>query len=209
MPSRILCVASWLCLSSLVLVLPDVQSQEAKTQSSKIELHLSLARKSFPLGTPVKATVQIANRGSETIFVPNEIHLSGGFASMLDVWLEDARGRPLLSSSGAADGWGRGTAADFCKAVVENWAALPPGHFYGRAIDLTADVYIAVKVPGRYRMRARYISNGMNSASQDNPLAGQQEKIAALPFMDWKGEIESNPIWIEITSPAGRRTKQK
>ena len=183
----------------------QAEPQGAKAGPPKIEFRLSLAKRSFALGSPVRATVQIVNRSRETVLVPSEFN---GLVSHIDVWLEDANGRPLPATSGALDTWGRRN-EDFCGLLLMHWLPLAPGHSYGRTMEITPQVYVAAKKPGRYRVRARYVSRGLRDATHNNPLADHQDKIARLPFQDWEGKIESNAVWIEIISPYEQSSKQK
>ena len=80
------------------------------------------------------------------------------------------------------------------------WIALSPGHFYGGEVVMTSDFFPVLKAPGRYRIQGKYHSRGFLAKDINNPLLQYAQELKQLPFEAWVGEIETNSVWIEITS---------
>jgi hypothetical protein len=161
----------------------------------KIELDLSPLKRSYLLRRSVMVRIDLRNVGNDRIFIPSEIHTSGGFPSEVQLWWEDSQGKDLPASGGASDRFGP-PREDFLKLLLENWVVLPPGYSYGCTIDATTGVELSK--PGKYQVRAKYRAYEMDSKSMNNPLGAHLDKIPTLPFPAWKGEVESNAISIEI-----------
>lgn len=139
--------------------------------------------------------VEVRNVGSERIFVPSEI--GRGF-SKVQFWWEESEGKGLLGIANSVDRIGP-PHEDFLKLLVENWVVLPPGYSYENSVDASSNVAELPK-PGRYRIRAKYVAYDMNSTSLNNPRGAYLDRISSLPFPAWKGEVECDPVWIEITA---------
>jgi hypothetical protein len=180
-------------------VLADLSANATQSDKStiptepQIEVHLSALKRSYLVKRPVMVRVEIRNIGRERIFVPSEI---GRGLSDLQFWWKDSKGNDLQGMGGAIDGWGRPPHDDFTKLLLENWMVLPPGYSYSTSVDAT--ISVDEPKPGRYRVRAKYTVSEMDSKSMNNPLGGYLDKIPSLPFLAWKGEVESNSISIEI-----------
>jgi hypothetical protein len=159
----------------------------------QIEVHLSGLKRSYLVKRPVIVKVEVRNIGRERFFVPSEIGRGG---SELEFWWEGSKGNDLQGMGGAIDGWGRPPQEDFTKLLLENWIVLPPGYSYSTSVDAT--ISVNEPKPGRYQVKARYTVSEMDSKSMNNPLGAYLDKIPLLPFPAWKGEVESNPISIEI-----------
>lgn len=186
----------------LALLCPRVTvGQDANCESNSLRLRLSIAKQKYGVGEPILVKVELSNDGREPIFVGSQIPVNETWIYRLTLGIDDEDGN---SSPGL---WGGRFVAppdpkdSFASALAKAWIALPAGYSYGTTIEIDSDMFEFLKKPGRYRLRAKYVSLGMDVPLYYNAVAKKPEEMAKLPFAGWKGETEGNSLWIEIGPP--------
>lgn len=160
-----------------------------------ISLRLSVPHHTYKIGKPIPAHIEISNKGKETLLVCRDL------TSPCPCYLEFETRDP----AGHTRGWK--TAADrtdgppepFPKVLISNWIALAPNYSYGKKTDVWA-AFESKPRPGRYKLRANLFSFGPNEDSMNNELRLYPKEVAALPYSGWKGEVDSNWVWIDIVT---------
>jgi hypothetical protein len=170
-------------------------TQESKAGDASIELKLSVQKKVIRPGGSLEVRVEIWNTGSRDIFVGQNLD-SPGSISELSLRLEGGV-EPSGETAGVAGDSLRDP--DFVRVLSKYWIPLPPGHFYGRVVKMYPDSFPKLDKRGRYRLRAEYSCIGFPTSGGINGLELDPEQSARLPFKAWKGKIESNSVWIEVS----------
>jgi hypothetical protein len=186
-----------LLLSLLFLNSSGLQGgQESKAGKASIELRLSVQKKVIRPGGSLEVRVEIWNIGSRDIFVGQNLD-SPGSISELSLRLEGG-----VEPSGETAGVAGDSLPDpdFVRVLTRYWLPLPPGHFYGRIVKMYPDAFPKLDKRGRYRLRAEYSCIGFPTWGKGhNGLELDPEQSARLPFKAWKGKVESNSVWIEVS----------
>jgi hypothetical protein len=197
--SALYCCAA-LLLSLLFLNSSGLQGgQESKTGKESIELKLSVQKKVIRPGGSLEVRVEIWNTGSRDIFVGQNLDRRGSI-SELSLHLEGGVEPPGPGVASAGDSLND---PNFASVLSKYWIPLPPGHFYGRVVKMYPDSFPKLDKLGRYRLKAEYLcigfpTEGINGRGM-NGLELDPEQSAKLPFKAWKGKIESNSVWIEVS----------
>lgn len=199
-PSQFVALFAAFCISytppsSREPAAPQTSSQMRELSPGNLSVRISAKGNAFHAGDTLKLRVVLSNTGNDTIFVPNQIEMSGC-----------ARGSVrIFSLKGAAfPGQGQGCAADcgrpsedapklppIASVVVGDWVPLPPGYAYSRDIES-----YALGKPGKYLIGGDYTAVGIVGDCRGNYSA---EDIAKLPYRLWTGQVDTNSIWIEVT----------
>jgi hypothetical protein len=157
-----------------------------------ISLRLSVPHHTYKIGKPIPAYIEISNKGKETLLVCRD--LTSPCPCYLEFETRDHSG----GWKSAADG-PDGPPEPFPKVLISNWIALAPNSSYGKQTDVWA-AFESKPRPGRYKLRAILSSFGPNEDSMNNELRVYPEEVAALPYSGWKGEVDSNWVWIDIVT---------
>jgi hypothetical protein len=161
------------------------QQVRASEERPEVRLTLSVPRNSFKLGEPIPVRLEIANEGQSDFLVGRALRL-GVYTDPSYIWIgvTDTAGKAspvtgisLYSITETDAGW---------------WIALAPKHFYGTEFNLDRGTHEFLKIPGRYRLEATYVSSGGATA------AIPSENIESRKV--WHGKIASNTVSVEIGS---------
>jgi hypothetical protein len=185
------------------------KSLPAQGNNRQIEVRISAKSKIIRAGQPLELRVEIRNVGGAQLFIEKDIYEP---CSHSPLTLSLDLGPPLKPGLG---GWG--CAADciddpkqsFANRLVERWISLPAGHFYGALVSIDPDFFPELKTPGRWRLRGKYSSGGdLTSSICLSPVPLDRHLTDALPYRAWKGQEETNVVWIRVLSPR-RASKSK
>jgi hypothetical protein len=170
------------------------ETNSSTTQASSLKLTISAKNLHLHPGDTLKLRVEIKNIGYDPIFVYKEIALSTCSVANLRIF-------PIKGNAFPGPGW---ACASDCfpvkpndpaknpieSVVLRGWTLLPPGYTYSRELPT-----YPVGGPGRYLIRGDYSSQGLT----DGCLTFSQEEVSSLPHQVWKGSVETNSLWIEVT----------
>jgi hypothetical protein len=186
---------SFLFLNSTLLSSGLQGTQESKAGEASIELRLTVQKKVIRPGGSVEVRVEIWNIGSREIFVGQNFD-SPSNISELSLHLEGGVEPPSEIGATASDSL---RDPNFASVLSKYWIPLPSGHFYGRVVNMYPDSFPKLDNRGRYRLRAEYFCLGFPTSGGINGLELDPEQSARLPYKAWKGKIESNSVWIEVS----------
>lgn len=155
----------------------------ANSKNSPVQLVLTAVRPVVRIGgAPVRVRVELQNNGQDDFIVGERL------LPILNAWtyivldIVDSAGHPLQGASM--------TVEMPSSARNGSWTRIAPGHYYGIEYELDTRYYPALNHPGRYKLRAKYISKGGNTpASPDWQVPS---------FKVWEGEITSNTVTITV-----------
>jgi hypothetical protein len=179
----------------------DAFRQDEAGRSAELEIRISPTKSRVTLGDALSLRVEIWNVGTRNLFVcrdflsgPCDLRLSFDplakvehFGLAADCVPYELETHPPPSQKG-----------DFAKTLVDDWIAISPSHFYGAAVELKPSWYPELKVPGHYRISARYSSGGLLEQHCYYKLRPFREDVTKLPAESWIGEIESNVVAVQV-----------
>jgi hypothetical protein len=202
---KVLRIACFLCLG----VVAPARTISARTigggeEEPSLRLRIWTQRGTYIQGHEIPVRVELTNNSSKDVYVGR------------DFWTNASPGRVRLSVV-AMDGHNfPGTESsvglpapvvlsDFPKALLEWCFSLPPGYSYSSSTTLQEFVAGSGLLPGVYKVRAIYVSNGIDTDTVFNPLLGHPDELVSLQAQNWQGEIASNELVIRIvaTRPKG------
>jgi hypothetical protein len=172
-----------------------------KRGEKDVRVKLSAKQKQLKPGDTLVLHVEITNNGAEDIYVPRMLTTSGCVISQLKI---------VILQGPRHEGPGKGRAVD-CSELATNdlrkapidyvltngWLLLPRGYSY--AGDVSTDY--TLHKPGRYLMGGKYASDGFYRSC----LAGYEAELSRLRYEVWTGEVQLNPIWIEVIKPGRKK----
>jgi hypothetical protein len=176
------------------------QPQSKQDQKAEIAVSLAVTRNSFVVGETIEVRVEIRNAGDTSIFVGRELYLNTDWIHSLELSLEDESGNASGYMRSGRDKFPPDPEQSIATSLAKGWIALSPGHFYGTTLRIYPQSFEFLQKPGRYRLYGKYVSHGVDAPFYYNPLAYKVEAVSQLPYRFWKGEIDTNSVWIEIVS---------
>lgn len=170
------------------------ETNPSTPQANSLKITISAKNRHLHPGDTLNLWVELKNVGYEPIFVYNEIVLSTCSLANLRIF-------PVKGNAFPGPGWG---CAGDCfpmkandpvknpigRVVLRGWTLLPPGYTYARELPT-----YPVGGPGRYLIRGDYSSQGL----LDDCVTFSNEEVSSLPHQIWKGSVETNSLWIEVT----------
>ncbi len=185
------------CLLLLCLAGSPIQSPAQKTNGNAVEwpppspsaeslhvvLNLATSSESMRIGdAPVTLRVELRNNGTETFYASRDLGstLNAPGYVVIEVTNEANVTRSLYELHAYL-----GLTAPF-----QWWLGIDPQHYYGTSLSLEPALYDAIKVPGTYKLTARYVSEG-------GTVPPSPEWSVPIHWA-WKGEIKSNAIKFKI-----------
>ncbi len=193
-----LCSSFWSIQSSVP------RANQHPDEPAPISVKLVPVKSTFAAGEEVRIDVQILNIGKTDIFVGRKIPEIANWIYSLNVAVVDKHGNVLPQLVGTLDVRPADPKEEFSRAVIRDWILLPPGYYIGTTIILDPNDYKGLDKPGQYEILAQYSSMGMDAPLYYNRLRLEPEKIGQLAYKSWKGQVESNSVWITILPKATR-----
>ena len=172
--------------------------------SRRLEVRISPKSRVLRAGQTLELRIEIRNVGNVELFVQKDIYQPCSH-SPLSLSLD--LGPPLKPGSERL-----GCAADcidnpkesFANRLVERWISLPEGHFYGTVVSIDPNLFPELKTPGRWRLRGKYASGGdLTSSICLSPVPLDRQLTDALPYKAWRGQEETNIVWIKVLPSRG------
>jgi|ERR1051325_1095839 hypothetical protein len=189
-------------LSNMLVLSGHLRSQSQPPENAKpqIVVRISANHQRFYPGEDVRLRVEIWNQSERDLFVFKDIDTIDNALAKIDL---------VLYYKGHSIGPKTMLVADcFCserasypplsEELPRHWIALAPHHFYGGEVILSLAQFKKPQVPGRYLIKGRYSSRGFLAEDMNNPLLHYAKELKQLPYEAWVGEVETNPLWIEI-----------
>ena len=171
--------------------------------AQKINVRISSAKAKVQPGEGLRLRVEICNEGSESVYVATTFDGPDNALARLKISLFH-NGSPVDGPKETSAGdYGRYAADDhrrppLAELFSKYWVALAPGHFYGGEFVVGPSSFPQLNAPGKYMVRGTYASGGFLSEGMNNPLASDVEEVGRMRYQAWVGEVETNPIWIEV-----------
>jgi len=176
----------------------------AQGNNRQIEVRISAKSRVIKAGQPLELRVEIRNVGNAELFIEKDIYQP---CSHSPLTLSLDLGPPLkpgLERLACAADCIDDPKVSFANRLVERWISLPAGHFYGAVVSIDPDFFPELKTPGRWRLRGKYSSGGdLTSSICLSPVPLDRHLTDALPYKAWKGQEETNVVWIRVLSPRG------
>ncbi len=169
----------------------------------RIAVQISAERVRFHPGEDIRLHVELWNEGRRDVFVSKDIEtrFSNALATIdLTLYHGKEADRPttvVFSDSFSSE---RASYPPLISELPRYWIALPPQHFYGGEVVMSASSFKGLSVPGRYRIQGKYQARGFLAQDINNPLAHYFQELKQLPYEAWVGEVETNSVWIEVTN---------
>ena len=188
----------YLVESLLVVLVCGVPVQAALPQAgpskpTPLELHILIGRRTFRVGESITIRVELVNVGREDVFVGRSLDPIANAPSYVKLHFEDKHGNIFP---------GEELTVDFSQdAINQWWIPVEAGNYYGTEIKIDNTSYPFLSTPGKYLIRATYVSKGGVTP------ANVKWRIPA--YRVWKGELHSNSVWIEILTPPPEPKKKK
>jgi hypothetical protein len=171
------------------------------TNSNEVTVRIEAVKTRILQGETLILRVEVCNEGREAVFVARNI------SDHLSLFIQhgpELQSSMLRSAKDFAHSSNK-SSEPFANLLAKYWLPLGPGSFYGQRIEMNSDSYPQLRIPGRYLIKAQYISGGLFVGGLNDPFSDRKEEISQLPFPAWIGDIQAIPIWIEVTAP----TRQK
>ena len=178
----------------------------------QLEVRLTPLKKATRAGEPLKVRVEIRNTSPATFFIAKDIYELCGPFSPLSLRLELGPPMKPQPGHGCASDCLWDSKATFARRLVTAWTSLPAGNFYGTVISMYPDEFPQLNTPGRWRLRGTYKSTGDLSTEyclDASPVANNKELIDNLPYKAWRGQVDSNTVWIEVLPRVDSSTSKK
>jgi hypothetical protein len=188
-------------IMTLVCVLGSLTLQPQT--GPEIAIKIASTRKHYVTGERVRIRVELTNLGNRDLLVGRELTGYGSNPADITFQVWNSAGKAMPGEKNAGDCVSRQNPDSVATAVLKRWIALPPASSYVSTVDFSPSP--PLEEPGRYRIVATYESGGVEAQYWSDCLKATPEEIANLPFAAWKGEVNSNPIWIEVARPPGGR----
>jgi hypothetical protein len=166
-------------------------------KAPKLELRLIPVKRSILVGEQLKLRVELWNVGPDDVIVAQNLDSTFGNSS-LSLSLDTGHG--LESFGFVADRIPENTEPDFEQTFVTSWLTLNKNHFYGTYVYMDPIEFRHLRIPGRYRIQAQYLSRGILSTPGWNGSFLKQTDIDKLPIKAFAGSLDSNDINIIVTS---------
>ncbi len=176
------------------------QGQRGSNQPTeqRILVRLSLIKRTFPLGDPLKLKVEVANQGSLPFLVCNGISTRTGGACRLEFRLTDSHGRASPAVQLISDSFSSNPSTDPVSAIVGSWLLLRPGDSFVTSAVLDSSFFTFLNEPGKYKLSATYSSTGLSYPPTYRQLGLTEKTIESLSFQSWGGKISTNEVSFEI-----------
>ena len=178
------------CTASLIA------QQNVTSKQSPIVVELSAKKTIIYPGGMLKLHVEVKNQGNLPLYIPKDISevnqrfvLSVHFGSS-----SEGSGTMAVGDRGI---FAPGHVPPFANLLSMDWIVLDPGMFYGRDIDVYANAFPRLRIPGTYTITGRYTSYGFRES-----LRGFEEDTSKLPFKAWEGGVDTNPVKILVARAA-------
>jgi len=178
-------------LFSICALMP-LLGQETQSRASErppLVVELSAKKSTICPGGLLTLGVTIRNNGNKDLFIERSIDQQ---LDVFTLYLQYGSKTETARTVGVGDYFGT-SRPPFPALLAQNWIALGPGKFYGGEVVMNPKDFPHLRVPGRYLVKGQY-------SSGDFPLRGYEDEVSKLPFKGWKGRIETNSIWIEVTN---------
>ncbi len=171
----------WVMLLSALFWVQASASQSTPGESnSQISVRISTEKSRFRPGEDVPLRVEIWNEGNQDLYVCKEIEadISNALARIdLTLYYGTEAERPTST-----------LVVDFPLSeneLPEHWIAIPPQHFYGGRVVMSASSFEKLKMPGRYRIQGKYSSRGFRVEDINDP---QRRRL--FLYKVWAGTVE-------------------
>jgi hypothetical protein len=177
-------------LPALLLFGRSVASQRMEAELPPLELTVAIPKSTFPVAERIPVYVKLTNKSDHEVLVGRYLTPLQNAPSSLQLIVEDTTGRispgPIIYIEVNA------------KAVQAWWLGLPPSHSYGFDQWLDEKSYPVLDKPGKYCIRAIYVSSGTKLVSDNTSNLDKQKRSPAKSNV-WKGELRSSPVCVDIT----------
>jgi len=178
----------------LLCAVPIVPQQLVTNNQTPIVVELSAKKSVVYPGEMLTFHVVIKNQGTSPLYIPRDIsEINQRFVLSLRY------GSKKEGSGSMAVGdtfFPPGEVPPFAKLLSTQWIVLDPG-MYGCDIEVYANEFPRLRVPGTYYFTGRYASHGFHEN-----LRGFEQDTGKLPFKAWEGEVETNSVKIVVTRAA-------
>ena len=198
-PWKALLLLSWVLIFS---VYPQAQNQSSQDAKSQVVVRIYPNHHRFYPGEDVHLRIEIWNEGEKDIFVSKDIStINNALAKInLDLYYNDQIIGPKTAVYADCFCSQRPNYPPLSTELPRYWITLSAKHFYEGEVVLSLASLKKPKVPGRYLIKGKYSSRGFLPEDINNPLLHYAEELKQLPYEAWVGEVETNPVWIEIAN---------
>jgi len=195
-----------LLLFSLTGIAPaqNTPLRTAITYYRGLEVHVTPEKQAFVQNAAIRLRVEFRNEGSTSIRVGRQVGSSTEAPFRLSARIEDSQGRlihdPLQDRPELP-------CVDLRESDIQHptlWIELAPGSTYSTTLDLAAKALKNAR-PGLYKIQGHYRSYGVLSGGHCMNFprnAVPKNSSDGSTGTEWKGEVDTNTVWIRILSPS-------
>ena len=177
----------------------------SRNESTRIAVKLSLSKKSFTVGEPIPAKVEISNTGDVPVLIANEVVMSTSTSpSLIKFEMKDDRGRAVPASFHTRETFGQTVEPNPAIAFLKWLLLLNPGYSLSTIFMIDSELFETMDKPGTYTLSALYTSNGLAYPPVLAVIGVTENDVKSLPFVTWTGNIRTNELTFKITSTRSR-----
>ncbi len=150
--------------------------------------------------------LEVSNIGDSSLLVANFADLYEGAEAYLDIELSNSKGLLSPRAGMVIDRFPSSTKEQKSplEIVLNSFVLLRPGTSYVQRIPLSQHLS-AMRyeiIPGTYKVRAYYSSNGLFYPPAYQTLGLTEEDVRSLPFQAWHGKVPTNELSFTILPSA-------
>lgn len=185
---------------SLTMHMATATTTKTSQMTTPIEVSISTENGTVRLGDPITLRVKIHNRSEENLLVGRQVGTLMNAPFRLALSIQDATGKkveqaqedlvelPCLDLREKEDG------------MLKWWVPLSPDSSYTTTVPVHTRRLRGKLAPGMYRLGGWYRSFGMLEGGHCGP-AKARTNSQQIAMRAWKGQVETNSIWIQIVQP--------
>jgi hypothetical protein len=169
-----------------------------------LEVHVAPEKQAYVQNAAIHLRVEFRNEGATSIRVGRQVGSSTEAPFRLSARIEDSQGRlihdPLQDRPELP-------CVDLRESDVQHptlWVELAPGSTYSTTLDLAANT-LKNAHPGLYKIQGHYRSYGVLTGGHCMNFPGNaapKNSIDGSTGTEWKGEVDTNTVWIKVLSPS-------
>ena len=178
---------------------PEIVHHASATGNPNVKIRLSTSALTDAIrpGENFLLKIELWNDGPGDVFVCKEFDRQFSPLCHTAIFLEDRSGLHSSLVLSAPD-FSPSQKQTLSAVLLRDWISLRQDHSYGAIITIDPDAYPQLRKPGRYRIIARYSSEGVVAGYQ-NSVSLDPDEFKHLPASSWEGEIESTPVNVHVT----------
>jgi hypothetical protein len=172
-----------------------------QNQTARLDVHLSIAKKTFSAGESIPLEITISNEGETPVVIGSYVDVNTmSPISHIEFEMKDSRGRVCPHSTIDEGLFPPYPTHRPAIAVLRSWMALQPGYSLSSTFTLEKDMFPSLETPGTYTLRATYSSPGLSYPPSYQEAGLTEKDLKELPYIYWSGRATANVVKFEIVA---------